>query len=123
MARKNNGSENGKYKWLGHIQHFFNDAEIEACICWIEGRKPDSLGAIDIIAQQGIGIKFVYSSVQDGYHITLQPKDKHSYYYGYTLGLTHTDLERAIHISLYVVSELMEHQNIPLPETSTLPDW
>lgn len=123
MARTNGKKPEAKYKWKGHIQHYFNDEEIANCLLWIEARKPDPLGCIDVMIQKEIGVKFSYSENQDGYFISLQPKAKDSIYYGYTIGLSHVSLERLILIALYVVSELMEHEAIPTPTTATLPDW
>lgn len=123
MARKRGTNERQRYKWIGHIQHYFNDPEKIECMAWIEARKPNALEAIDTISQKRIGIKFVYSENQDGYHISLQPKDAHSIYYGYTIGISHANLERGIHVALYLVSELMEQEAIPLPDKQALPDW
>jgi len=123
MARKKSSAGTEKYKWVGHIMHYFNDEEIVKCVAWIEDRKPVAIEAMSVITQKEIGMKVSYNPNQDGYFISLQPKSKTSFYYGYTIGFSHSDLERLVHIALYVVAELMEHDAIPLPDKSPLPEW
>ena len=114
---------NDKYKWIGHIEVYFNDDEIIRAIEYIAGREADFEDSISRISQQGTGVKFTYSGDQDTYRITLQPKDAHSTYRGYTLGFSHVDLGRLLLIGTYICEVMMANDQIELPESRDTNDW
>ncbi len=120
---KKSASKTKPYKWLGHIQVYFNDEEIADCLAWVGDRTPQPLDVVDTIVQSETATKISYSHIQDCYYISLQPKSKDSFYRGYTLGFKHVLLTRLLEISLYIHEVLMENGGIELPNSESVPDW
>lgn len=123
MSRKNSSKRSPEYKWLGHIQVHFNDQELIAFLEYASDLPFDLETAVVTITQALVGIKFIYDQANDGYRCVLQPKEKSSKYYGYTLGFNHLELARVVQVAMYINDVLMEHEAIPLPNNEPMPDW
>ena len=111
------------YKWIGHIEVYFTDEERDSAIASIEGRAPDFEDILTRLTQQGVGVKFTYSEATDQYRVTLQPKDKHCPYVGYTLGFSHIEMTRLLLIAEYIYEVMVERHEIPIPEKGQVNDW
>lgn len=125
MRRPSSKSASRKkpYKWIGHIEVFFNDDEREHVINYCKEREFDFEDSVSRVAQTRTAIKFSYEVGSDCYRATLQPKDEKSAYYGYTLGFSHVDLSRLLQITTFIVYELMENGGISIPEDRKVNEW
>ncbi len=122
--RSENYRKNGKkYEWIGHIQVHFNDVEREEVLSYVGQREWDFEECICVLTQKGYGTKFTYDQSRDCYYLTLQTKEKGNHYYGYTLGMTHTELTRIVQIACYVVDVLVEHESLSYPEKDRADNW
>jgi hypothetical protein len=107
--------KDNRYKWIGHINVYFNDDELQEVIEFLHGRAFDCEDVIATITQKSCSVKFTYDQWQDSYYCTIQPKLTSHYLYGYTCGISHVDLTRLVGIALYVVDVLLENEGIQLP--------
>ncbi len=112
-----------RYEWIGHIQVHFNDDERVEVLAYIDEREWNFEECICILTQKDYGTKFTYDVSRDCYYLTLQTKEGKNPYYGYTIGMTHTELSRIVQIACFVVDVLIEHEALILPETSTADSW
>ena len=111
------------YKWLGHIEVYFNDTERDEAIAHIGPTKADFEDILSRITQQGIGVKFSYSGSHDDYRITLQPKQEGHPYDGYTVGYSHVELSRLLLIGQFIVEVLMADGRLSLPNSGVKNEW
>jgi hypothetical protein len=111
------------YKWIGHIEVYFNDIERDEAIAHIGEIEADFEDIVSRITQQGICIKFAYTGGTDDYRVTLQPKEEDHPYNGYTLGYTHVELTRLLLIAQFIVEVLMRDQRVAIPDKSSQNEW
>lgn len=113
--RKKRGTTRDAYKWLGHIQVYFNDDEAQEVVDYIEARKWDCEDILVTNTQASYPTKLTYNASDDCYQITVQPKSKDCYLYGYTVGFTHLDLLRGLCVMAYIIHELIPAEALDLP--------
>lgn len=123
MSRNSKKRRPTAYKWIGHIEVYFNDEEREHIIAYWADRNFDFVDALSTLTQTLTGVKITYNTSGDGYRCSLQPKDQDSTYYGHTVGFSHAELPRLLQIAIYVQTVLMENQAIDKPEKESMPDW
>ncbi len=125
MTKSKKRSQAGRYiyKWIGHIEVYFNDDEIQEVLAYVEQRQWDFEDVVSGLTQANYGIKFMYSEADNQYRLTMQPKNKDCYLVGYTIGYSHMDLFRLIQIAAYIVNEMIEHESIDLPTKRVVNTW
>lgn len=111
------------YKWIGHIEVFFTEIERTRAIEYIGGAAADFEDVLSRLTQQEITVKFTYEVNEDHYRIVLQPKAKHCYLRGYSLGFSHIDLSRLLLIGQYICEVMITESQITLPNRQATNDW
>lgn len=119
MRKKRNATRD-TYKWLGHIQVYFNDDEAKEVVRYIEERQWDCEAILVDNTQSAYPTKITYNATDDCYQITVQPKSKDSYLYGYTVGFTHLDLLRGLCVMAFIIHELIPTNALDLPSKPTV---
>lgn len=123
MVQKHKTTASKRYKWVGHIQVYFSDEEVIEAQAWLGDTTPIITTIVDSIVSLNTSLKITLDEDRGVYQFTLQPKEKTSAYYGYTLGFGHSDLARGIHISQYILEVLMDNDAIPLPDKQSINTW
>lgn len=123
MSSKPSKRTTNAYKWLAHIQVYFNDEEIIEAQKWLDGKEEDLALSIDCVTSKDTSVKVTLDQHRSAYQITLQPKAKSSPYRGYTLGFTHVDLGRGMAIVEYIHEVLMDAGSIDIPITTKTNTW
>lgn len=123
MTKQRGQGKTPPYKWLGHIQIDFTDAEKKEVLDYVESRQWDLENSICVITQGGTSVKFTYDTSKDAYLMTLQPKERGTALFGYTIGYLHQDLQRLSQIAVYIVTVMIENGAIEIPDKSKAPSW
>lgn len=123
VERKKKRGRVGVYKWIGHVEVYFDDDEKQAVEAHFSGVEPHLEDAIAAITQQETAVKFSYDDGKDAYRVTLQPKRGDHPYRGYTLGYSHVDLLRLSQIARYICDVMMDDGSIERPENTKANDW
>ena len=122
MTRRNSNGRVKPYKWIGHMEVYFNEEEATAVLVYWTDRTFVLGEAIVELTQGEMPVKISYDPDRDGYRCSLQPKSKHCSYRGYTIGFSHSSLSRLLQVALYVKNEMIEHNAIAIPTKDTMPD-